>query len=101
VTTPADELRTVPVIMRARSEARSAAALAVSVVRGDAFNRVLSARLALAWSGVMFIIVAIAPVTSWMVRESGFAEVRRQTTRTPAGLSSIAILWGARSLPVL
>ena len=34
--------------MRARSEARKTAALAVSVVRGDTFSSVLSARLVLA-----------------------------------------------------
>lgn len=89
-TTPADALRTVPVIMRARSEARNAAAAAVSVVRGDTFSRVLAARLAFAWSVVMFIVAAIPAVRSWMVRESGFAAVRRQTTLTPAGLSSMA-----------
>jgi len=49
-------LRTVPVIIRARSEARKTAALAVPVVRGDTFSSVLSARLVLAGSLVMFIV---------------------------------------------
>lgn len=45
-TAPAEWLRTVPVIMRPRSEARNAATLAVSRVRGDTFNMVESARCA-------------------------------------------------------
>ncbi len=92
MTAPADELRIVPVIMRARSEARNAAALAVSEVRGDTLSIVPSARLAVAWSLVMFILLATTSVVSWMVRVSGFAAVRRQTTLTPAGPSSMAMV---------
>ena len=43
-TAPTDALRTVPVSIRAESEAKSTAVLAVSAVLGLAFNMVFSAR---------------------------------------------------------
>ena len=64
VTAPADALRTVPVIMRARSDARNTAAFAVSAVCGKTFSIVPSARRAMAWSGVMFSVLARTSVAS-------------------------------------
>lgn len=89
---PADAFSTAPVTIRAASEARNAAALAVSVVCGDTFSRVIWASAALACCGVMFIRLAIAWVVSWMVRLSEFAAVRTHTTLTPAVPSSRARL---------
>jgi hypothetical protein len=73
--------------MRARSEARSVAAFAVSETLAGTFRKLRFAIRAIAWSFVMFTLLTKASIVCWMVRLSVLAVVRRQTTLTPAGLT--------------
>src|SRR5262249_24449967 len=87
---PADALRTVPVIIRAFSEAANTAVFAMSAMVGETFRRVMSGRVLYTCSWGVFIAAVIAAFSSWMVRVSGVAAVRTHTTLTPQGLTAWA-----------
>src|SRR5215831_473679 len=76
--------------MRARSEAKSTAAFAVSDVVAGTLRKLRLAIWETIWSLVTFILLAKASIVWWMVRLSVLAVVRRQTVLTPAGLISKA-----------
>src|SRR5258708_22533509 len=76
--------------MRARSEARNTAAVAVSEILAGTFRKLRLAILVIAWSLVMPVMLITASIVCWMVRLSVFAVVRRHTTLTPTGLTSKA-----------
>src|SRR5262249_15968975 len=87
---PAVAFTTVPVSMRARSEAIRTAAFAVSWMVAGTFRKVDWGIWAIAWSLVICSWPARKSIVSWMDLLSTLATVRRQTTLTPNGLTSKA-----------
>lgn len=89
----------VPVSIRALSDARNAAALAVSAAVGDTFKSVMFLRNSSPCSRGAPVAALMRSHVSRMVRVSGMATERMHTTLTPRGLRSIARLRMSDSMP--